>query len=524
MILSSFADTIDREFEGYCFSGNDYIAEHEGYRSYVEAGGSISAGLDGCYAIAQSDARGIEIGTDARGLRRLFLYEEASSWAVGTSLHALVQHLRHNGVETEPCLPVLSAFGVRTSFTAQLNTLQTIFRNITLVPSYCSVRVERGAARIVRRPDWLNDEPYEEALRTYVETWLSRFQTLAMHPDTQFTIDLSGGLDSRVVFAFALASGALAESDQRFRVVSQKGLADDFTAASRIADKHGVTLNGPGGTVVRGASSTAHAIDSWKDTCLGLYLPIYMNPHSFDPLSIRGHGAGGGTFRDIYSDATLGRRLESLRKEMRADLFGEYRGLAIGSLERVAAERPQVPVGKLLYREFRNRFHFGHAPHRRPTFSPVNSILTDPLADQLSLAPNNLYYDVLDCLVPGLKNEPYDNPAKSPADPLPSAPVARLQSFDVNPGTVYAPPPLPRVRPASARAAFEELYAAAQHHVRDDSVREVIGDHDVIDRCVTAVQRLRREERPPRANHVDHKDVSFVLAAAFAAGVPGAVS
>lgn len=520
MIISSFANAIDYEFEGYCFSGNDYIAGAEGHRAYVQSGGSVPPGLDGCYAIAQDDDDGVIIGTDARGLRRLFLYEGASAWAVGTSLYELVEHLRLHGIDPEPCLPVLTAFGVRKSFTAQLNTLQTIFQGITLVPSYCAVRIDRGGPRVFLLESAVHEESYEENLQKYVETWLSRFQTLSSHPDSLFTIDLSGGLDSRLVFAFALASGALKEQPGRFRVISQKNLPDDFAAATNIADKHGVSLNYPRGEVIRGESTTANAVSSWRDTCLGLYLPVYLSPHQFDPLSIKGHGAGGGTFRDIFTEATLERRLESLSPEMREDLHGEYRDLAVTSLSRIAAERPQVPVGKLLYREFRNRFHFGHAPHRRPMYSPVNSILTDSLADRPDFDPNNIYFDALDCLVPGLKNEPYDKASKSPARPAPSAAAMRIQKIDVEPGSVYAPETLPRTKPVSARGAFEELYSTARDSVLEDGVRELIGDHEVIDRCEAAIESALGGEKPLRANHPDHKDVSFVLAAAFAAGAP----
>ncbi|MGM1028354.1 MAG: hypothetical protein ACQEWM_00635 [Actinomycetota bacterium] len=294
---------------------------------------------------------------------------------------------------------------------------------------------------------------------------------------------------------------------------------DDYVAAQVIADKHGVTLNHPRGEIVRGRSSIESAIASWKDTCLGLYLPLYANPHQFDALSIKGHGAGGGTFRDIYTDATLGRRLESLSGEMPRQLYDEYRDLADSALRKMADERPRVDVGKLLYREYRNRFHFGHAPQRRPAYSPVNSILTDRLGDRPGFEPKNIYYDALDCLVPGLKNEAYDQSSKMPAASEPSAASRSVRNLQISPGSVYAPKVLPPTKPASTRAALRELHLAAREVLQDDGVQDLIGDRTVIGRCKEALEHVLSAEKPLRANHPDNQDVSFVLTTAFAAGV-----
>lgn len=519
MILSSFTDGPPKYFEGYCFSGTDYVAEEDGHRAYVSSGGSVPPGLDGCYAVIRKTDAGVEFGTDARGLRRLFVYQNGAQWAVGSSLYELADHLRSCGVDLQPCLPVLRAFGVRKSLTAQLSTLQTIFQDITLVPSYCVVRVEHDVVSVVPRAEPADRVPYEQDLQVYIETWLSRFQTLYQHPDSQFTIDLSGGLDSRLVFAFVLASGALELPRGRIRVVSQVNLLDDYIAAQAIADKHGVTLNHPRGEIVRGRSSIETATASWKDTCLGLYLPLYVNPHQFDALSIKGHGAGGGTFRDIYTDATLGRRLESLSGEMPKRLYDEYRDLADSALRKMANERPGVDVGKLLYREYRNRFHFGHAPQRRPAYSPVNSILTDRLGDRPGFEPKNIYYDALDCLVPGLKNEAYDHISKMPAASEPSAASRRVHDLQISPGSVYAPEVLPPTKPASTRAALRELHLTAREVLQDDGVQDLIGDRTVIGRCEEALEHVLSAEKPLRANDPDNQDVSFVLATAFAAGV-----
>lgn len=518
MLASSFTGAPDTPFEGYCFVGDDYVAESTGYRQFVHRGGTVSPGLDGCYTIARPTESGFEIGTDARGLRRLFLYRDGDTWAVSSSLYQLVDHLRAHDVGLKPCLPVLRAMGAPKGLSAQLNSTQTIFENVTLIPSFCQVLIDHDTPvlRVSDLPE--SRKSYEEALSDFIATWLSRFNTLASHPQSQFTMDLSGGLDSRVVIAFALRSGALHAQPEKFRISSQPNSRNDFAAAQAIAAQHQLELN-TGKLPTRVNSGTDLALQKWQDTSLGVYLPIYLSPFAFDPLYIRGHGAGGGTFRDIFTHTSLKERIHSLRPHLDSSTFDAYADIVLGDFADISSMRPHVDAQKLHYREFRNRLHFGHAPHNRPAYTPVNSILTDELADRPDFDTMNLYYDTLDSLVPGLKNEAYDDPSKLPTDVEPSAASRVVGRPSPRIGSVYSSDHLPSVASVSPRAAFEQLYTDAARALRDETVQDAIGNRDVHRRCQEALKRVRESSSRARANHQDHKDISYLLAAAFAVGI-----
>ncbi|GAA1489401.1 hypothetical protein [Brachybacterium sacelli] len=519
MTISSFSPPRDESFDGYAFVGADFVAGPDGFASFRGTGRAIGPGLDGCYALTRRTEAGWESGTDARGLRKLFLFRRGDIWALSTSLHELAAHLRAHGVTLRPDLTVLRAFGVRQALTAQLNSSRTLFQDVTLVPSFCTVRIEADGPRIVAS-DRDSDVPgYEEALGTHLHTWRSRFATLVADDRTTFVADLSGGLDSRVVFAFAHASGLFEHARTRAQIASQERMPEDFIAASAVARQYGVELNGPP-MPMRTPTSPDQALENWKRHSLGVYMPVYLSPHAFDALSIRCHGAGGGTFRDIFTGTTLRNRLLSTRKNFAEETFEEYSAEVLGDLESLCRMRPEVDPQKLHYREFRNRFHFGHAPQSRTTFSPLNSILIDPIADRPEADDRRTYFDMMDSLVPGLKNAPYDDSAKAPKSPAPSALSARLARVRPEPGLVFAQHRPGPVEKRHQRTAFSHFYELAERSLERSDVQDAIGDARVIRRTRTFLREVRAQSGRPRANAPGHQDAAYALTAALAVGAP----
>lgn len=519
MTISSFSPPREETFEGYAFVGADFIAGPAGFASFRSTGQSIGPGLDGCYALTRRTAAGWESGTDARGLRKLYLYRRGDTWALGTSLHDLASHLRTHGVALRPDLAVLRALGVRQALTAQLNTSHTIFHDVVLVPSFCTVRIEADGPRIVETDRIEGASGYEEALGQHLRTWRSRFETLVQDHRTTFVADLSGGLDSRVVFAFAFASGLFDNAHSRTQIASQERMPEDFVAASAIARQYGVALNGPA-MPMRTPTSPDQALENWKHHSLGVYMPVYLSPHSFDALSVRCHGAGGGTFRDIFTGTTLRDRLLSTRKNFSDESFEEYSAKVLGDLDALCRMRPEVDPQKLHYREFRNRFHFGHAPQTRTTFSPLNSIMIDAIADRPGADDRQTYFDMMDSLVPGLKNAPYDDSAKAPDSTSPSPVASRMARIRPEPGQVFAQHSPGPAEKRDQRTAFSALYDLTARSLKRSDVQEVIGDARVIRRTRTFLHEVREQSGRPRANAPGHQDAAYALTAALAVGAP----
>lgn len=515
MLFSSFSAASDESFEGYAFVGADFIAGSEGYARFRSNVGSIGPGEDGCYTVLRRTPSGWEAGTDARGLRKLYLYRDSGSWAVASSLHDLVSHVRGHHASLSPNLAVLRALGVRQALTAQLNSSRTIFHEIELIPSFCAARIDETGPRIVRLPPRYSASCYEEALARHLFMWRSRFATLTSDPRTTFVTDLSGGLDSRVVFAFAYASGLLNDRD-RVQIASQEWMPADFAAATRIADMHGVQLNG---TVkpMRTPTNPESTIENWKHHSLGVYMPVYLNPHAFDPLSVRCHGAGGGTFRNIFTGTSLSSRLESTKKNFGDSHYEEYSSIVLEDLEALSALRPDVDSQKLHYREFRNRFHFGHAPQMRTTLSPLNSILVDAIADRPDADDRQTYFDLMDSLAPGIKNLPYDDPGKAPKQHTLSDTAQRMSQINGAPGRVFADLHEGEADKRDQRRAFSLFYSLAESAVSKTAVQEIISDPRALARTRRFLGEVREQRGRPRANAPGHQDAAFVITAAFAA-------
>ena len=518
MLLAAYDHPeLTESFEGFCYAGSDYIAGQSGFNEYRARGLDVPPGRDGCYTVFRRIGGVFEAGTDARGLRRLFLFRRGRMWALSSSLYGLVQHLRSSGVQVRPNRALLAPLSVRASLTTQSSTTQTFFEDVQLIPSFCVVRFPRGFPRVEALPAPEPADDYTSTLRHYLTTWVSRFATLADQSRTDFTLDLSGGLDSRVVMAFALASGRLTSDPHKFRVVSQERMPEDFCAASRIADQHAIALNGPA-LPLRSSATVDTALRMWRENNLGVYLPVYLSTHTFDPFSIRGHGSGGGLLRGVHEGVSMSSRLESIRPRLEDDVFEEWSSTVTQDLERLAAMRPALSTQNLHYREFRNRFHFGHAQHQRGTFSPLNSMLLDPLSVDLGSGGRHTFYDAMDCLVPGLKNFPYDTPKKGPERSEPSAEAQAVGPIDVEPGEVFGDMEPSGGKPGNARQVFNALYDQADRALKNSSVRDLLKDPQVEKRAKRFLKEVRSSTSRPRANHAGFQDISYLLTVAFAAG------
>ena len=517
MILASNLNLrLDTQFEGFCFDGSDYIAEFPGFAWHRQATGqAVRPGLDGCYAVAQWTDAGYEIGTDNRGMSKLFVYESGSTWAVASSLQGLAEFLGSHGVTLTPRRILFDAMHLPGTFVQQQMSRSSIFEEITLVPSFDKLLVIDGDLR--RRPVDLPtpDMSYGEALRSYVEVWRSRSMTLLGDERIQIGADLSGGLDSRVGFAFLVASGRFSTADPRFRLISNESNAQDFDVATRVAAAQGLTLNGPSLERRRVGSSARLAINRWRTLCLGVYTPVYFHPQVFDPFVQNSHGAGGEAFRFQYSAVDLRDRMRPYQAHLERPKYRELVNLLSGEAEREAARRPHLHPLTVQFREHRNRFHFGYAPHNRASFTPLNSASLDAVTDRAGLDPVSVYHDIYDALVPGLKDLPFDDPAKGPKSADVSEAALGAREVDPRPGRAYvvedAVPP-DEHGGNTYRLWLAEVRAALQNPQLGDLI-----DHSRIRQMKVDAKAIGESlPKRPRPNSPELMGLSAAVAADFA--------
>lgn len=417
LILSSRMRPTE-QFEGYAFIGADYINGPTGLAAYTaRTGRTLAPGEDGCYVVARRlgrlFGRRFEVGTDSSGLGRLFLYRHGNEWALGSSYSGLVEHLRAEGRPLSPRPGRLRPFALRQTLTMQPSTFQTPFDEIRLLPVGVVAVIRGGTLSLERVPD-LEEVDYESALQEYLDIWRGRTRALLADPRVTFTADLSGGVDSRTVFAFLLESGMFRTESERMWLHSGVNQKDDLAVARRIASAHGLQVNGPkppSRTLVSGSRAYRH----WRENSLGVYTPVYMSSTFQNPFEVHAHGGGGGTVKQYYRHAEPLRLLEQFRGKMPSDDFDLWQEEMASTQQELQEIAPDVIPSVQHYLEFRNRFHFGHIPKARPLFMPLNSKYA---IRALSALPQEMrrrfYFDVMESLVPGLKDIDYDHPRKAP--------------------------------------------------------------------------------------------------------------
>lgn len=465
---------------------------------------NIPAGLDGCYIVADLQGGRWSIGTDSRGLMPLFVYQTSTSWAIASSLYKLVLHLRRHGAVLTPNLAVLSAFGAQREFTDQLATLQTQFNEISLLPSFSSIIIESNNLQ-VQHSEPYRAETYREALSDYIHTWRSRLATCTSNEFARLHVDLSGGIDSRTVFAFALADEQFNTGDERFTVGSGPNQERDYEIATRIVGAYGRQF----GRSTRGASrwSQDRALEAWREDSLGVYLPFYRHGGTLDPFAIHAHGAGGGNFRPHFLGSSIESPVDRCRSLLPAEYFEDWRSAAIEGATALQKYRPDVHPLVLHYREFRNRFHFGHRPRHSVVFTPLESGMTDALTDKVSdRDARQLYFDVMETLAPGLKDVEFDDPAKA-ATPKIMRNLTIAELTPPIPGAIFGSP-LHHTGEDNTVDAYAEWMSEGLRALNLSDVHDFMGT-DLAHRAFFAVSEFESSDRRLPPHNRNLMNVSF---------------
>src|SRR5690625_2184265 len=118
LIFSSFATPLREYFEGYCFVGSDVLVGHEGLRLYQhEREEDVPGSHDGCYTKVARLGSDWEVSTDAKGMGRIFKYENDGDWAVSSSFYCLVNNVRKHGKQHSLLPSMLRPFVIQRTFT-----------------------------------------------------------------------------------------------------------------------------------------------------------------------------------------------------------------------------------------------------------------------------------------------------------------------------------------------------------------------------------------------------------------------
>lgn len=499
MILSSKSRISEPAFEGYAWVGADLIVGSDGARKFEKGRlSSIPAGEDGCYVTVQKTASGWEVGTDYRGLARIFLYRSGRNWAVGTSLYELVKYVRNEGWTLTLLDDSVAAYLSTKGFSTQLCSLDAHFEQIYFVPSFAFLKITGPKIEVEYR-EALPQLDYENALSNFLGTWKARLETLSQYEDGSIKFDLSGGIDSRAVIAFALESGVLLRSNTKTKVVSSTNPSQalDLEVAEEIANKYGFKVNAPT-KLAKQRHESEKAINGWKKHSLGVYSPVYLYGTDLTPKLVHAHGAGGGNFRPTYRSVEGKARV--LKKIMPDNLFDSWWERIDRDTDMLSEMRPLISRELLHYREFRNRLHFGHRSHESVVFMPLESKLTDQITDRTDDRDGRqIYFDVMESLVPGLMYMKFDKEEKCPTgkniDDL-----TIVQPVTLGAGSVYWEDSEENSQQESAGTrAFDIWIEGAAQLISEGSLDEIMPDR-FLTAATEAIGKWRGQAVKPRSN------------------------
>lgn len=514
MFVSSNQLSRPSVFEGYAWVGNNLVVSQGGADLYFsETGEKISPGEDGCYVVLEDFPDGLRIGTDYRGLMRLFIYRSGNDWAISSSLYELVTNVRSLNWTLTVLEDTVSAYLSGVGFSSQLAAFGAHYAEVTLVPSDFSVLITDERLTLeFREPE--RAVPYDAALYDFVVTWKNRLSTLTSNMSTSLKFDLSGGIDSRAVIAFAIADGNILKDSSRCRIESstKPSAAKDFEVASEIADNFGFELNSRTKPKNSSGYSGAIAIDGWKQHSLAVYSPVYLYGSVVTPHAVHAHGAGGGNFRPTYS--SIGGKLSPLKPELTSADHRIWGQRVVNDITALGGFYENVSLELLHYREFRNRFHFGHRPQQNFVYMPLESKLTDPITDRCDERDGRqFYYDVMESLQPGLSRFKYDSDEKFPSE----ANVSQLTVVDTPnplPGKIFYVSHNELAADSSKRDVFGEWMESSASRLGTELVAQVLPPK-YFSPAQSAIRGWQRSEEKPSANSLGMKGLSHALAIDF---------
>lgn len=473
----------------------------------------MAPGEDGAYVVTRPTDAGIELGTDYSGLQKLYYFTDHRAWCISNSVSRLAEHLREHDVRLKVNFAQLQALNAGKTLTAQLSSFETPLHGVRLVPSMCTLVVSEGGLSLRPLP---SPEPvsYDQALTEFLTIWRARITTLLRDPRASVTADLTGGVDSRAVFALLQSSANSSSSQAKFDLLSHTSerWSADLRSARTVARRYGTDLNlGLAPSPRRAGGVSRYQV--WRELSLGTYLPIYFHRHEASPFRIHFHGGGGENHRPFYPRTSIDEFFAEL-KDMPPHFYRSWRADTREAIDFLVRNSIGVDPLILHYREFRNRLHSGRAPQYATVIAPLSSKYLDRAsAHRRAVAGHQINFDIMENLLPGLAALPYDTDKKRPGAEQ-YANMTRVRLADaVQYGNMFAAGTALEVPAGGSPVSALDLLAADLAQGSTAAVRDFVGD-PLLERARGVLNAARRKGTFEHASHA--KELSYALAVSMA--------
>lgn len=508
VIAASNSRLPEERISGYALIGPDVVLGDDGRRAY----GPVPPDADGAYITVTRSGTTATVGTDASGYARLFVYEHADHWAIGSSLLELAQWVHEARWHLDGDPDQVSVFLFENAIGNQLVSERTAFRQIRLVPLGARVTITSGRRRRYRVdppvavPAWSS---FGGMLRQGLWEVASRARTL-IHSGIPLVADVDGGRDFRVVLAALLAgndTGRPIGELVRFRC--DRNRPEVFAAAQALDAEYDLRLNRRTG-IARSPIDPDHGFSEWRRNDLGVYGPIYPYRSSNGEFQIS--GAGGEAHRRIYKSPSMPAVLaQAIPAEVPPSAMASLTAAMNASLELTVRGRVDPRVHH--FSEYRERLHGGRLALRQPIFAPLaDGVLrrASRLRDPSGELGAQITVDVIRNLAPDLLAIPLEPGSKH----FPKRQVSGATTVSLKPvatGTVFGTmPEAPATNPAQHRQVLDPFRSAFVEAARRVRIAGTLPE-SVVDRAAAVLEQSADRDRLPHA--ADGKAVAAVLLA-----------
>lgn len=291
----------DTTTDGGIFKG--YVIDHD--RSQILYSGNGAAPnvhwpMTGSYIRVQQDLEDIVVGNDFFAQLPLLYFRERGIVAISDSVFMLTEVRKRlgiaNRIHTDAALSRAWVHGMASH---PLGT-STLIDGVEYCPPGAKIRINVSGSRQVSHIEKVLAEEYFSAnIADYRGTILQAAQRAAsviaaitQIPETQTSLSLSGGIDSRVCLATALEFG----NKNSLFFKTNPASKDDFVVAKKLSERFNFEFKDP----TRANIASKESISSWFLSCAGIYDPLTGGGPVYNKNHFRITGVGAETCKGYF--------------------------------------------------------------------------------------------------------------------------------------------------------------------------------------------------------------------------------
>jgi len=410
VLLTNQTRNFSSFFHGRAFEGPDLVIGSEGWKKRIHEKKSEFLPEEGAYIYCHGSGQEKYVETDPFGFCKLYIYQNGKQWAISDSAALLCDWAHKNGLELSIHKPALGYLRSPWDIGDQPMSHQTLFEQITLIPIWSSVRITNHELQIIKSRHYESirlESTYEDSLRSFLIRTRNRLLTILESNDVETYIQISGGIDSRVILAIAHSLGV---DYSLYTKEYLAGLELDTKIAGEVAEKLNVELG------TNPPQLNFYDYETWRKQQLSTFKTFYLKRNF--PLNVLVVGGGSGElFRKRYDfDFRLLGKYSGHKRLFNGDVsnyysaFREFESTCIYSKSQLFGD---VTFGKCYYRALRHRFHYGQDEVIKP-FADLRFVsFIDKAFNGQRGSDYRVYHEIIASLAPELLDVEFDDSKKA---------------------------------------------------------------------------------------------------------------